>query len=176
MTETITVRGFIGNDIRHITTDKGLPISTFRLASTPRRYDRERGEWVDGETNWYTVTSFRALAQNVHSTLAKGDPVLVTGRLKVRQWSNDTGQRGTSVEIDADGVGHDLTFGTSSFTRLGGQQADSSAGWGAASGPTSPADPEQDLRALSAAAEEVEGSPSAWDGHDSEEEPVAAPF
>lgn len=120
MNETITVRGFVGNDVRTITTESGLPIATFRLASTPRRYDREKSAWVDGETNWFSVTCFRAMAQNVGSTLSKGDPVLVSGRLKVRQWSNDAGQRGTSVEIDADGVGHDLTFGTGSFTRLSG--------------------------------------------------------
>lgn len=175
MSEIVTVRGFIGNDVRHITTDKGLPISTFRLASTPRRYDRERGEWVDGETNWYTVTCFRALAQNVHSTLAKGDPVLVTGRLKVRQWSNDTGQRGTSVEIDADGVGHDLMFGTGSFTRLGSQTAEPSTGWGASSGAASPADSDQELRALSTAAEESEDT-SDWDGQPAEDTAAAAPF
>lgn len=118
MSETITVRGFAGTDIRKITTDKGLPIATFRLASTPRRYDREAGEWVNGETNWFHVTCFRNLALNAHSTLSKGDPVIVTGRLKIRPWENDAGQRGTAVEIDADGLGHDLTFGTGSFTRL----------------------------------------------------------
>lgn len=131
MTETITIRGFVGNDVRTITTERGLPISTFRLASTPRRFDREKAEWVDGETNWYSVTCFRALAQNVRTTLSTGDPVLVTGRLKIRQWTNDAGQRGTSVEIDADGVGHDLTFGTGSFTRLSGGGAPASGGQGA---------------------------------------------
>ncbi|GAA1186428.1 single-stranded DNA-binding protein [Nesterenkonia xinjiangensis] len=145
MNETVTVRGFIGNEVRTITTDKGLPISSFRLASTPRRFDRERGEWVDGETNWFTVTCFRALAQNVRTTVSKGDPVLVTGRLKVRQWANDTGQRGTSVEIDADGVGHDLTFGTGSFIRLGGQPADSASGWGTAGAGLTPTEDAADL-------------------------------
>lgn len=119
MTETITVRGFLGGDVRLVTTDRGLPIATFRLASTPRRFDRERQIWVDGETNWYSVACFRSLAQNAHATLGKGDPVVVTGRLKVRRWENEHGQRGTAVDIDADGVGHDLTFGTGSFVRLG---------------------------------------------------------
>lgn len=118
MSECITVRGFAGTDIRTITTEKGLPIATFRLASTPRRYDRASGEWVNGETNWFNVTCFRNLALNVHSTVSKGDPVIVTGRLKIRPWENDSGQRGTAVEIDAEGLGHDLTFGTGSFTRL----------------------------------------------------------
>ncbi|GAA1143622.1 hypothetical protein GCM10009672_13040 [Nesterenkonia lutea] len=104
------------------TTPQGLPISNFRLGCTPRRYDRRSERWVNGDTNWYTVSAFRQLAQNVKSSLSKGDPVVVTGRLRVRQWENDKGQRGTSVEIDAESVGYDLTFGTGSFTRLGTSQ------------------------------------------------------
>lgn len=119
MSETITVRGFLGGDVEEFTTVQGLPISNFRLGCTPRRYDRKTERWVNGETNWYTVSAFRQLAQNVKSSLRKGDPVVVTGRLRVRQWENEKGQRGTSVEIDAEAVGYDLTFGTGSFTRLG---------------------------------------------------------
>ncbi|WP_010524865.1 single-stranded DNA-binding protein [Nesterenkonia sp. F] len=138
MTETITVRGFLGGDVRLVTTDRGLPIATFRLASTPRRFDRERQTWVDGETNWYSVACFRSLAQNAHATLGKGDPVVVTGRLKVRRWENEHGQRGTAVDIDADGVGHDLTFGTGSFVRLGtgpGEGVRGGAAQGSGEGP-----------------------------------------
>lgn len=118
MTEHLTVRGFVGGDIRLITTEKGLPIASFRVGSTPRRLNRETGEWENGETNWYTVTCFRQLATNVHAAVSKGDPVVVSGRLRIRPWENQAGQRGTSVEVDAEGVGHDLTFGTGSFMRL----------------------------------------------------------
>lgn len=118
MTEHLTVRGFVGGDIRLITTEKGLPIASFRVGSTPRRLNRETGEWENGETNWYSVTCFRQLATNVHAAVRKGDPVVVSGRLRIRPWENQAGQRGTSVEVDADGVGHDLTFGTGSFMRL----------------------------------------------------------
>lgn len=120
MSETITVRGFLGGEVEEFTTLQGLPISNFRLGCTPRRFDRKTEQWVNGETNWYTVSAFRQLAQNVKSSLHKGDPVLVTGRLRVRQWENEKGQRGTSVEIDAEAIGYDLTFGSGSFTRLGG--------------------------------------------------------
>lgn len=123
MSETITVRGFLGGEVEEFITPQGLPISNFRLGCTPRRYDRKTERWVNGDTNWYTVSAFRQLAQNVKSSLSKGDPVLVTGRLRVRQWENDKGQRGTSVEIDAEAIGYDLTFGSGSFTRLGGAGA-----------------------------------------------------
>jgi single-strand DNA-binding protein len=86
------------------------------LASSNRRYDRTKKAWVDGETNWFTVTSFRQLAINSAASISKGDRIVATGRLKVRDWDN--GERtGTSVEIEADSLGPDLTWGTSEFTR-----------------------------------------------------------
>lgn len=138
MTENLTVRGFVGGDVRLITTDKGLPIATFRVGATPRRYNRESGEWENQETNWYSVTCFRQLATNVHAAVRKGDPVVVSGRLRIRPWENQAGQRGTSVEVDADGVGHDLTFGTSSFMRLNQPGGPATAQEDARSGPKEP--------------------------------------
>ena len=94
----------------------GLPIASFRLASTQRRYDRGAQKWIDAETNWYTVTTFRQLAINIVGSIEKGQRVVVTGRLRVRDWQ--TGDRaGTNVEIDADAVGHDLAWGTAVYTR-----------------------------------------------------------
>ncbi len=136
MSETITVRGFLGGEVEDFTTQQGLPISNFRLGCTPRRYDRKLERWVNGETNWYTVSAFRQLAQNIKSSLSKGDPVVVTGRLRVRQWENDKGQRGTSVEIDAESVGYDLTFGTGSFTRLASSSTHEDDGRDSAEGGT----------------------------------------
>jgi single-strand DNA-binding protein len=72
--------------------------------------------WVDGETNWFTINSFRQLAINSASSISKGDRIVVSGRLKVRDWDN--GERsGTSVEIEADSLGHDLVWGTTQFSR-----------------------------------------------------------
>lgn len=116
MIDTITLTGIIATDPRTVTTEAGLDIASFRLASTIRRYDRATDTWSDGETNWYTVTAFRAIAGNVAASVKKGDRVLVTGRLRVRPWQN--GERsGTTVEIDADALGHDLRWGRSTFTR-----------------------------------------------------------
>ncbi|GAA1270446.1 hypothetical protein GCM10009665_68460 [Kitasatospora nipponensis] len=89
-------------------------MANFRLAATERRYDRSRGDWVDGETNWVTVVAWRWLAANVVSSVNKGDPVVVCGRLRIREW-DDGGKRRSAAEIDARVVGHDLGRGTSAF-------------------------------------------------------------
>jgi len=116
MTDAITVTGLVATTPRHLVTSEGLPITSFRLASTQRRYDRGAQKWIDGETNWYTVTAFRQLAVNVVGSVNKGQRVVVSGKLRVRDW--ESGDRaGTTVEIDADALGHDLAWGTSVFTR-----------------------------------------------------------
>jgi single-strand DNA-binding protein len=114
--ETLHLTGLVATTPRHLVTQDGLPITSFRLASSQRRFDRSQNKWVDGETNWYTVTSFRTLAVNVSQSISKGDRIAVFGKLRVRDWDN--GERaGTSVEIEAETVGHDLAWGNSSFTR-----------------------------------------------------------
>jgi single-strand DNA-binding protein len=86
------------------------------MAASHRRFDRTANKWVDGETNWFTVTAFRQLAINSAGSISKGERVLVTGKLRVRDWDN--GERaGTSVEVEAEALGHDLTWGTAVFTR-----------------------------------------------------------
>lgn len=116
MSDQITLTGIVATPPKHIVTGEGLPITSFRLASTQRRFDRTEQKWVDADTNWYTVTAFRALATNAIGSILKGQRVLVTGRLRIRDW--ESGEKsGTTIEVDADALGHDLVFGTSSFTR-----------------------------------------------------------
>ena len=104
---------------RHIVTSEGLPITSFRLASTQRRLDTSTEKWIDGETNWYTVTAFRQLATHAAESGNKGDRILVVGKLRIRKWENDE-RTGTNIEIEADAIGHDLTWGTRVFTRTVG--------------------------------------------------------
>lgn len=115
MSDTITITGNIATEPES-RGNASAPITRFRLASTQRRLDRESGRWVDGHTNWYTVSAFRLLAVHAQQSLHKGQRVIVTGRLKVSTWENASG-KGTSIDIDAEAIGHDLLWGTSEFRR-----------------------------------------------------------
>lgn len=119
MSDTITLTGIVGTEPRAVTTSEGLAITSFRLASTQRRFDKGQEKWVDGETNWYSVTTFRQLATNSAVSIKKGERILVTGRLRIREWEN-AGKAGTNIEIDADALGHDLSWGTAAFSRGAG--------------------------------------------------------
>ncbi|MFZ9087907.1 MAG: single-stranded DNA-binding protein [Pontimonas sp.] len=116
MIDTLSVSGIVATTPRHIVTSEGLAITSFRLASTQRRFDKGQAQWVDIDTNWYTVVAFRQLALNAHTSLNKGDRVVATGRVKVRNWESED-KSGTAIEIEADALGHDLLWGTSSFER-----------------------------------------------------------
>ena len=113
---TVTAAGIVATTPRHVQTDEGLDITSFRLASNRRRYDDELQQWVDVDTNWYSVVAFRALAANAEKSLRKGDRVVVSGRVRIRDWEHDSGS-GTSVEVEADALGHDLLWGTTTYTR-----------------------------------------------------------
>lgn len=113
---TITVRGWLGADV--VRRDAGgVPVASFRLACTPRKFNRRTETWSDGETQWYTVSCWRGLAENCATSLRRGDPVVVHGRLQVRPYVNSNDVEVISFEIDAVHVGHDLSRGTSVFTR-----------------------------------------------------------
>ncbi len=113
---TVTITGNVATDIRHVETDNGVHIASFRLGSTPRRWTKGRG-WVDGDTSYYTVTCWRFLAQNVARSLSKGDPVVISGTVRVREWSQGD-RSGVVTEVDATSVGHDLNRGISRFARV----------------------------------------------------------
>jgi single-strand DNA-binding protein len=138
MTDTITLTGLVATSPRHIVTSEGLTITSFRLASNQRRFDRGQNSWVDGDTNWYTVTAFRQLGTHVATSIEKGQRVIVLGRVRIRDW--ESGEKsGTTIEIDAEAVGHDLTWGRATFTRtVNAAKGETAAADGATVGPESP--------------------------------------
>lgn len=137
MSDTIAITGNVATDPELKQTNGGVAIASFRVASPQRRYDRASNAWIDSGTNWYSVSAFRGLAEHAHASLRRGDRVVLTGRLRIRDWENGT-KRGTDVEIDVDAIGHDLLWGTSVFTkaaRPGAPERD--GGW---EQPAAPAD------------------------------------
>ena len=118
MAETITITGNVGNDPHVMHTPAGLSITKFRVGCTHRVFDAESKTWVDKYTNWYQVSTFRQLADHAADSIKRGDSVIVTGRVIQRDWEAN-GRTGTSIDIDADSVGHDLRWGTSHWKRAG---------------------------------------------------------
>jgi single-strand DNA-binding protein len=107
----ITVVGNVVADPELSTTRNGLPVANFRLASTSRRYDKEAGGWTNGETLYISVRCWRGLAQNVASSISKGSPVIVQGRLYTRTATieGDSGPRRRHyTDLEATAVGLDL--------------------------------------------------------------------
>ena len=119
MTDTITLIGTVATAPRGVTTNSGLSITSFRLASTHRRFDRTKNKWIDGDTNWYTVSAFRGLAANTLASVKLGERLVVTGRLKIRPWQSGE-KSGTAIEVEAEALGHDLTWGSVKFSKSTG--------------------------------------------------------
>jgi single-strand DNA-binding protein len=117
MNETyVTLSGWLGGNVT-LRQAGGVPVASFRVASTPRRYVRKTDSWEDGDTQWYAVNAWRALAENCDTSLRRGDPVVVHGKLTANVWTNKAGLEVTSFEVEASFVGHDLNRGTSEFQR-----------------------------------------------------------
>ncbi|MDH6237429.1 single-stranded DNA-binding protein [Cryobacterium sp. CG_9.6] len=120
MYDTITLLGVIATEPQH-QVKSGLPITSFRLASGQSRFDRATQSWVQSETNWYSVSTYRQLALNTRLSLYKGEHIVIVGRLKVHEWSKGD-RSGTSIDVDADALGPDLTWCTTNSVRTAVQR------------------------------------------------------
>jgi single-strand DNA-binding protein len=146
----LQVHGRVGTDVTYKESVSGIPMASFRLGSTPRRFNRAEQRWEDRPTAWFTVECWRGLAQNVNASVSKGQPVFVTGRLKTKEWTDEDGTtHSRSSYIDAQSVGHDLNWGTATFQkteRVVGQQQSTSI--------------DQEMNALSDSLEGAGGEPA----------------
>jgi single-strand DNA-binding protein len=113
----IDLAGFVASEPSFKRLPTGTSTAKLRVAYTERRLNRETGEWGDGPTSFVTVLCWRTLADNVAVCLRKGEPVLVRGRLRVREYEGKDGSRGTETEVDASSIGHDLSRGVAHFSR-----------------------------------------------------------
>lgn len=115
MSDTIvTFQGWVGADVV-LRKASGHSVVDLRVATTARL--KRAGEWVDGDTTWYTVSVWREQADNILRSVKKGDPVIVHGRLRTEVFERQNGETGSKLVIDGALVGHDLRRGVSQFTR-----------------------------------------------------------
>jgi single-strand DNA-binding protein len=128
----VTLVGYVAQDPIIRKTKQGTNVTDVRVGTTPRFLDRKTGEWRDGDTSYYTVTCWRRLADHTKASLHKGDPVVVKGRFRTSSYEDKTGQLRTSIEIEADAIGHDLSRGISNYfrTRTAADSADGPADGG----------------------------------------------
>ncbi|MDX6343480.1 MAG: single-strand DNA-binding protein [Trebonia sp.] len=125
----ITLRGYLTAEPRlHQKTATATPVTEIRVGSTPRRLNRETGEWRDATTSYFTVKCWRRLAINAASSLHKGDMVVVRGRFYTNNWVDSQQRPRSTLEIEADSVGHDLAYGWSHYLRGTRSQSERSAG------------------------------------------------
>ena len=113
----IDLAGFVASEPAFRRVAGGTSTAKLRVAYTERRFNRETGEWGDGPTSFVTVLCWRTLADNVAVCLRKGEPVLVRGRLRVREYEGKEGSPRIAVEVEASSVGHDLSRGVAHFSR-----------------------------------------------------------
>jgi single-strand DNA-binding protein len=115
---TIILRGFVTAEPKFWQSPPShTPLAEIRMGHTPRRLNRETGEWVDGQTSYYSVKCWRRLALNVKGSLRKGDMILVKGKVVMREWVDDQQRKHVQMQVEADSVGHDLAYGWSHFNR-----------------------------------------------------------
>lgn len=131
----ITVIGNLTADPELRWTQSGAAVADFTVASTPRTYDRNAGEWRDGDTLFVRCSVWRETAENVAESLRKGMRVIVQGRLTQRSYETPQGERRTVVELQVDEVGPSLRRARAQVTRVQAQAASAGGfGAGAASG------------------------------------------
>jgi single-strand DNA-binding protein len=113
----VYLSGYLAQEPKFKKVAGDISSTKLRIAYTARRQDRETGEWSDGATTFVNVQCWRQLADHVTTSLRKGEPVLVFGRLRIRRYDDAEGRSRIAVEVEASSVGHDLTRGVAHFSR-----------------------------------------------------------
>ncbi|MFH7593879.1 single-stranded DNA-binding protein [Streptomyces racemochromogenes] len=171
----ITVVGNLVDDPELRFTPSGAAVAKFRVASTPRTFDRQTNEWKDGESLFLTCSVWRQAAENVAESLQRGMRVIVQGRLRQRSYEDREGVKRTVYELDVEEVGPSLKNATAKVTKTtgrggqggygGGGQQQGGGGWGAPSGgPQGGGAPSDDPWASSAPAGGQQQGGGGWGG------------
>ncbi|MFI7702345.1 single-stranded DNA-binding protein [Nonomuraea sp. NPDC049480] len=112
----ITLTGNVAAEPRQYSFEDGLRVTSLKVFTSHRYFDKKTGQWTDGERVCFTVRCWRALGENVATSVRAGQPVVVSGKLRIREFGPE-GDRRFMPEIEASAVGHDLRWGTGVFTK-----------------------------------------------------------
>ncbi|ORW06566.1 single-stranded DNA-binding protein [Mycolicibacter longobardus] len=143
---TITVVGNLTADPDLRFTPSGAAVANFTVASTPRVYDRQSGEWKDGDALFLRCNIWREAAENVAESLTRGSRVIVTGRLRQRSFETREGEKRTVYEVEVDEIGPSLKYATAKINKVsrGGGAGGFGGGGGAPAAAASSAPPAED--------------------------------
>src|SRR5215469_16369061 len=114
----ISLIGFVATQPKKGLTKSGSLSLSMRVGWTPRTLDRATGEWSDQPSSFVTVQCYRKVAEHASVCLRRGDPVVVRGTLRIREYLDQNGQRRIAVEVQADSIGHDMSRGISTYSKL----------------------------------------------------------
>lgn len=114
---SMVLRGRTGSDVTLFQEENSRPYARFRLA-VPRARRTDTGSWEELEGSWYTVKAWGPLALNIALALRKGQPVVVVGRPATQAWISKTGEATSELVVHANTVGHDLTLGVTTFSKV----------------------------------------------------------
>ena len=134
---TITVVGNLTADPELRFTPSGAAVANFTVASTPRIYDRQSGDWKDGEALFLRCSNWREAAENAAESLTRGSRVIVTGRLKQRSFETKEGEKRTVMEVEVDEIGPSLKYATAKVNKAGRGGGGGGFGGGAPGGGSS---------------------------------------
>jgi single-strand DNA-binding protein len=118
----ITVCGNLVDDPELRWTNGGAAVAKFRIASTPRVFDKQKNEWSDGDSLFLSCSVWRQAAENVAESLQRGMRVIVQGRLKQRSFEDREGVKRTVYELDVEELGPSLRSATAKVTKAGGKK------------------------------------------------------
>lgn len=114
----VSLIGFVATQPKKGRTKTGTPTVSMRVGWTPRTINKATGEWSDLPSSFATVQCYRKIAEHASLCLRRGEPIVVRGTLRVREYTDQNGQRRSSVEIDAESIGHDISRGLSTYSKL----------------------------------------------------------
>jgi single-strand DNA-binding protein len=134
---TVVLVGNLTDDPELRFTPQGVAVANFRIAVN-HRFKDQSGNWQDGEASYFRINCWRQMAENAAESLTRGSRVVVTGRLKMRQWETQEGEKRTAVEVEADEIGPSLKWATAKIektSRGGGGGSSGGSDWESAGAP-----------------------------------------